>query len=73
MRSIGLEQVGRTNVGLTSPRDERDDVHQRLGGLPALERKVADFIQGQDVAVVRTLIRVGQILDPVVILPQLNS
>src|SRR5215471_303190 len=73
MGAIRLEQVGRTDIGLTSPRDECDDVHQSLGWLATFQREIADFIQRQDITVVGTLVPVVQVFDPVIVMPQLNS
>src|SRR5215469_5432367 len=73
MGAIGLEQVGRTNVGLTSPRDERDDVHQSFSRFATFQREIADFIQRQDITVVRPLVPVVQVFNPVIVVSQLNS
>ncbi len=47
--AVRLQQVGGANVGLKAPGDQRDDVHQRLGGLAALGREMADLFQRQNV------------------------
>ena len=46
--AIRLQQIGRTDVRLKSLGDQRDHVHQRLGGLAAFRREVGDLLQGQD-------------------------
>src|ERR1700756_5260870 len=66
MSAVGFQQVGRANVRLTSPRNKRDHVHQSLGRFAALESKIADFVQGQNVVFLRTLGLTAQIFDPVV-------
>ena len=49
--AIRFQQVGRADVGLESPGDQRDHVHQRFGGLAAFPGQRADFVQGEDVIV----------------------
>ena len=50
--AVRLQQIGRADVGLKAPGDQRHHVHQRLGGLAALGRQIADLFQSQDVIVV---------------------
>jgi hypothetical protein len=45
----GSSKIGGADVGLKAPGDQRDHVHERLGGLAALGRQMADLFQRQDV------------------------
>ena len=47
--SIRLQQIRRTDIGLKSPGDQGDHIHEGLGRLAALLRETADLLQGQDV------------------------
>ena len=46
--AIGLEQIGGADVGAETRGDQRDHVHERVGGLAAILREVRDLIQGQE-------------------------
>ena len=48
--AVRLQQVGGANIGLEALGDQRDHVHQRLRRLAALRRKIADFLQRQNIA-----------------------
>ena len=48
--AVRLQQIGGADVGVKSPGDQRDDVHQRLGRLAPLRREVGDFFQRQHIA-----------------------
>jgi len=54
--SIGLQQVRRTHIGLETPGDQRDDVHQRVGGFSGLLRQFRNFFQSQNMTAV-TVVR----------------
>jgi len=71
--AIGLEKVGGADVGLEALGNEGDNVHQRFGRLAFLARQIADFVEGQDIAAVRTGRRLLQILNIVVILVEPQS
>ena len=47
--AVGFQQIGGTDIGVETPCDQRDHVHQSLGGLAAFARKIADFLQSQNV------------------------
>ena len=65
--AVGLEKVSGADVGLEALGDEGDDVHQRFGGFAFLAREIADFVEGQDIAVVGSGSRLLQVLNVVVI------
>ena len=46
--AIGLKQIGGADVGVKAGGDERDHVHQGVGGLAALFGKAGDFFEGQN-------------------------
>ena len=45
--AIGLEQVGGADVGAEARGDQRDDVHQRVGGVASIAREGSNLFQGQ--------------------------
>ena len=46
VRSVRLQQICRTDIGLESSGDERDHIHQSLSGFAAFRCEIADFFQG---------------------------
>ena len=59
--SIGLEQIGRADVGFEACRDERDDVHEGVGGLAALFGEVGDLFQSQHVVRIKCIKGLGHL------------
>ena len=43
IRAVRLQQIGGANIGLEAAGDQRNHVHQRLGGFAALLREIRDF------------------------------
>jgi hypothetical protein len=73
VRPIRFQQVGGANVGLTSPGNQADHVHQRLCRLAPIVRQIADFIQCQNVGVVWTRFRLSRVLKLLVVPIQVES
>ncbi len=53
--SIRLEQISRADIGLKTPGNQSDDVHEGFGRLAALGRQGADLLQSQNVVIVAVL------------------
>ncbi len=66
VRAIRFQQVRGTNIRLTSPRDERDHIHQSLGRFAAVVRQIADLVECENVGVVRS--RLARVLKLLVVL-----
>ena len=45
--AIRLKQISRADIGAETGGDQRDNVHQRVGGLAAVLRETGYFIEGQ--------------------------
>ena len=65
--AVGLQQIGRADIGLESFGDQRDDIHQGLGGFAALGCQIADLLQGQDIAVIVRGSRLAHVLNSLVV------
>ena len=50
VRPVGLQQVGRADIGFEARGDQRHDIHQRIGGLAALPGQVCDLFQREEMS-----------------------